>query len=221
MNAVWNRALALSLLAAGAVGCLVGGASQARANLVYPSSVTASSEYSGYPASDAIDQGSSYLVTDWAANGGVGNYLDMSFAAPSAFLSLTLTDRTTTGGPNGAYYGGTAEFTTKFSLQAYSSPTFSTTVGSPFIFTKAVPIAPSSPADFTFTGSLGTAANPFNAQYVRYTILAIDGSTTATTGYAGGLANIQFATVPEPWSLSILAFGVLILAVKRSDTDAA
>lgn len=217
MSAVKNRALALSLLAAGAVGGL---ASQARAGVVYPTSVTASSSYSGYAASDAIDRGSNYLVTDWAEQGGgVGGYLDMTFAAPSAFLSFNLTDRTTSGGPNGAYAGGTAEFTTKFSIQAYSSATFTATVGPSLLFTKPVPVSPSSPADFTFSGSLGTPLSPFTAQYIRYTILAIDGSTTNTTANAG-LANIQFATVPEPWSLSILAFGVLILVFKRRPASA-
>ncbi len=210
MNAVRNRVWALSLLAAGAMGGVVGCSGSAVAGLISPSSVTASSSYSGYPSGDAIDSGPNYLITDWAANGGgVRNYLDMVFPTVETLSAVVLTDRTTRGGGNGAFSGGTTDFTTEFELQAYTSPVFTTPLGAAIVFTKSVPVVHNSVADFAFTGVLGG----LQAQYLRYTILAVDGSTANATANPG-LANIQFE-VPEPASLGIFALGLLLLAWKK------
>lgn len=180
----------------------------ALANVIYPTAVVASSSYPGYSAADAIDTGSNHLVTDWATNGGgVGGYLDITLPTMELLESVELTDRTTSGGVNGAYSGGTTEFTTEFELQAYTSSAFTTLVGAPVVFTKTVPVSPASPAAFAFTGSFPTG---LNAEYLRYTVMAVDGSTTNHTA-AVGLANIYFETVPEPSSLDTFAVAILLV----------
>ena len=193
------------------VAGLLGRPVAALANVIYPSTVVASSSYAGYPATDAIDTGANHLVTDWATNGGgVGGYLDITLPRVELLSSVELTDRTTSGGANGTYFGGTAEFTTQFELQVYTSASFTTTVGAPVIFTKSVPVSPTSPAAFAFTGSFPSG---LDAEYLRYTIMAVDGSTTNYTASAG-LADISFETVPEPSSLAIFAAATLILGLE-------
>ena len=212
MNALKNRVLALSLPRMGALwfvalAGVLGCPAAALANVIsmYPASVNASSSYVGYPSSDAIDSGPNSLVTDWATNGGgVTNYLDMTLPAVKTLLGFSLTDRTTSGGSNGVFHGGTGDFTTQFELQVYSDALFSIPVGSPIVFSKSVPSSPLSPAAFLFTASLPS----ISAQYVRYQILAVDGSSTNSTANPG-LANIEFSVyaVPEPASFMLLGLG--------------
>ncbi len=120
---------------------------------------------------------------------------------------MVLVDRTTSGGPNNIFFGGLFDYTTEFSLQAFTDASFSTPTGSPQIFNKQIPGSTASPADFSFSGTL----SGLDGQFPRYSVLD-------TNGVNPGLADIQFdatpipvggTPIPEPLSLSILGAGLL------------
>ena len=147
-------------------------------------------------------------VTDWAANGtGAGSFLNLTFAGVETISSLFLTDRTTSGGNNGAFAGGTTDFTTQFSLQAFTDSTFTVPIGPALTFSKTTPTSPTTIASFQVTEPLGGLI----AQYVRYTVNAANGPNP-------GLADIEFdvgTVLPEPLSISLLCGGLLGLGVVR------
>ena len=72
MDALRSRTLAVSLLAAGMVGCVLAAPARAMAGLVSPTNVAASSLAAGFPASDVIDTGATRLLTDRASRQGEG-----------------------------------------------------------------------------------------------------------------------------------------------------
>jgi hypothetical protein len=199
------------LRTAGFVTLLVSGLTfAAEASVVYPISAIGSSSYPGYDASFAIDTGPGSNVTDWASNGqGVGSTLKLDLGAVYTLLSANVTDRVTSGGPNGAFFGGTSDFTTQFSIQAFSDSTFSTALGGPLLFSATTPALPTSFGSFfTLADLTGLPA----AEFLQYTVLA-------TNYYINpGLSDISFtAAVPEPstWALILLGFAGLGLASQR------
>ena len=57
------------------------------------------------------------LVAASAANGtGSGSYLNIDLGQVYALANAVLTDRTTLGGDNGNFVGGTTDFTTQLSI---------------------------------------------------------------------------------------------------------
>ena len=178
-------------------------AAPSHAALIYPTTATASSAFSGYPAADSIDTGVNNFVTDWASNSqGTSSFLDLSFSQVEQFASVFVTDRTTSGGPNNAFFGGLFDYTTQFSIQAYSDASFTTPVGSPLIFSKPLPATHSSVADFQVTESLGG----LSAQFLRYSVLAAQGANP-------GLADIEFNLVATPEPAALILFGSALLGM--------
>jgi len=166
----------------------------ASATVITPVAATGSSQYATYPASDAVDTGAGRYTTDWAANGtGNGSFLNLDLGAVYSLANALITDRTTSGGDNGTFKGGTADFTTQFSVQAYTDATFATTFGPALTFMKAVPSNPTATAQFLYTALL----NGLTTEFVRYTVVAANGPNP-------GLADIEFTTVPEPASFALL-----------------
>jgi hypothetical protein len=172
----------------------------AEADVVYAVSATASSEYPSYGANFAIDTGPGSALTDWAAFGtGAGSTLDLDLGAVYTLLSANVTDRVTSGGGNGGFVGGLYDFTTQFSIQAFTSSAFTTPIGAPVVVSVTQPGTHSSPADFLTVVGLGG----LTAEYLQYTVLA-------TNGVNPGLSDINFtAAVPEPSTWVMLQLGFL------------
>lgn len=211
-NHLMKRYLAGSAAALALLGC--GGAASAAS--FTPTVVGASSNYVGYPASDAVD---SMQFTDWAAGStGNGSYINFDLGSNVALTSINLVDRETSGGPNGTYFGGTTDFTTQFSLTSYSDATFSTATGTqtfnkPLPTSNPVPVGQAS--EFAFTGSTS-----LQGEFFRYTVLAAQGANP-------GLNNVSFqgnaiSAAPEPgaWALMLGGVGAMGLMLRRRRTAA-
>lgn len=183
----------------------------AQAAVIVPTVVTASSSYPGYDASNAVDVGPNSAVTDWASNGGgAGSFLDLNLGQVYSLATANVTDRVTSGGANGVFVGGTTDFTTSFSIQAFADSNFTTALGSALVFNATTPSNPTSPADFLST----VALNGLSAQYLQYTVLASNGPNP-------GLSDISFTeAVPEPatWAMLLIGFaGIGFTAFRRSN----
>src|SRR5450631_3621270 len=107
--------------------CTIGLAFSAQADVIYPVGATGSSSFPLYDASFAIDTGPNSAFTDWASNGqGNSTTLNLDLGQVYALATANITDRVTSGGANGAFVGGTTDFTTEFSIRAFTDSTFST-----------------------------------------------------------------------------------------------
>lgn len=197
-----------TLLAAAGAALLA--ATAANAAVIYPVSATGSSSYPGYADADAIDQDAAFEISDWAALGqGASAWLNLDLGAVYKLDEAYVTDRVTSGGPNNAFYGGFWDFTTKFSLQAYTDNTFTTALAPALVFTKAQPGQHAQPSDFLYVADV----NSLQGRYLRYSVLE-------TNGVNPGLSDIHFsgsAAVPEPaaWGLMIVGFGGMGVMLRR------
>jgi hypothetical protein len=180
---------------------------------IVPVSATGSSSFNGYADSNAIDQGPGSEFTDWASNGdGNAATLQLDLGAVYNLLSVSVTDRVTSGGGNGGFVGGTSDFTTSYSLTAFTDGSFTTAIGGPLVFSKLTPVGPTTLSSFLDVRAL----NGFTAQYVLYSVVSANGGNT-------GVSNISFdgtGAVPEPstWMLLIGGFGMVGFAARRRRT---
>ncbi len=194
------------LFRAFAVATVFAGAAQAAT--VVPVSAIGSSSFPGYNDFFAVDTGPGSATTDWSSfSQGSASKLNLDLGAVYNLATAFVTDRVTSGGGNGGYVGGTTDFTTSYSLQAFTDATFTTTLGAAFVFNKATPVAPTGVASFLDTESVAG----LSGRFIQYSVLASNGANA-------GLSNIQFDTaVPEPatWGLMLAGFGMVGFAARR------
>ena len=194
---------------------VAGLATVASAVTVNPVSATGSSSFPTYNDFFAIDQGAGSATTDWASfSQGAGSTLALDLGAVYNLTSVRAVDRVTSGGGNGGFVGGTTDFTTTYSLAAYSDATFTTIVGPTFLFSKPTPVGPTGIADFVDTESVAG----LNGQFILYTVVAANGPNP-------GLSDISFqgSVVPEPavWGLMIAGFAMTGLSMRRRNGSVA
>lgn len=177
---------------------------------IVPVSATGSSSFSGFADTNAIDQGLGSEFTDWSSNGGGSSAtLQLDLGAVYNLSSVSVTDRVTSGGAQGSFFGGTTDFTTSYSLTAFTDSSFTTAIGGPLVFSKLTPVGPTTLSSFLDVRAL----SGFTAQYVLYSVVSANGPNT-------GVSNISFdgtGAVPEPstWLLLIGGFGMVGFAARR------
>ncbi len=182
----------------------------AQAVTIVPVSATGSSSFSGFADTNAIDQGLGSQFTDWSSNGGGSTAtLQLDLGALYNLSSVSVTDRVTSGGAQGSFFGGTTDFTTSYSLTAFTDSSFTTAIGGPLVFSKLTPVGPTTLSSFLDVRAL----SGFTAQYVLYSVVSANGPNT-------GVSNISFdgtGAVPEPstWLLLIGGFGMVGFAARR------
>ena len=190
------------LLAASALGLLTA-ASASAGPLIVPVTATGSSSYPGYAASNAIDIGPGSELTDWASLGqGSAATLELDLGAVFSLTDVYATDRVTSGGGNGAFAGGLTDFTTSFTIQAFTDATFTTSSSALYTFLHTPPGSPSSPSDFFFDGSVAG----LTGRYIKYSV-----TSNAPGGGNTGLSAIAFGAVPEPatWGMMLIGFAAM------------
>ncbi len=179
----------------------------AQAATIFPTSATGSSSYPGYNDFYAIDQGAGSTTTDWASFGqGNASKLNLDLGAVHGLATVSVTDRVTSGGGNGGYVGGTTDFTTSYSLQAFTDATFTTAIGTALVFTKSTPVGPTGIASFLDIENV----SGLTGRYIQYSVIAANGPNP-------GLSNIAFGAVPEPatWGMMVVGFGMIGYATRR------
>ena len=193
-------------------------AGSSQATTIYPVSAIASSFFTTYEAGFAIDQGANSANTDWAAGStGAGTTLDLNLGALYFLTAADVTQRVTSGGPNGAFFGGLSDFTSEFSLQGFSNSTFTTAITG----VKDVTVTNScqnSPACFLTVVSLGGGGPAI--QYVQYTVVA-------TSGVNPGISDIHFdgdlaaTPLPSTWLMLLSGFvGLGLFAYRGTKKNA-
>jgi hypothetical protein len=179
-------------------------AAPSRAQVIDNATVTilpsSSPAFTGYERPFALDTGADRFVTDFASMGqGVNTQLDFDFGRPIAFAEIRYTDRTTSGGPNGAFVGGTSDFVRSYQYIFATDAAFTNVVRTLMVGPLAIPAQPTNIASFQTT----TVIPNITAQYLRWDVLTTDGANP-------GAADFQFtAVVPEPSSLALAALGAI------------
>jgi hypothetical protein len=195
-----------------AASMAVGFAAAANAATIVPIGAAASSSFSGYGSSNAIDANP---LSDWATQNqgtGAGGNILLDLGGYFNVIGASITDRVTSGGGNNAFVGGTTDFTTSYKLTFYSDAAGTTSVGSFLSPILAIPGGPTTISSFLTSPTFGSIP----VRSVRYTILTTAGGEANDNA---GLSNISFAgaRVPEPatWGLMIVGFGMVGLSARR------
>jgi hypothetical protein len=186
-------------------------ASAANASIIVNSTVsflnTSSPAFPAYDQAFALDTG---VNTDYASQG-VGNatHLDLDFGSAQTFESIAYTDRVTSGGPNGVFFGGTTDFVTSFRYDFATDAAFSDIVGSVSVSGVVAPVNPTTAAQFLTT----TSIPGITARFVRWQVVAANGANP-------GASNFEFtvgaaATVPEPATLGLLGSALAAIVFLR------
>ncbi len=168
-----------------------------------------SNAFSGFDALFAIDLDP---LTDYASNSiGLDTFLTFDFGQSLVFTSISYTDRVTSGGLQGQFFGGTADFVTGYTYIFSVDATFGNgddqTVS---VSGLEVPVSPSSPGDFLSIASIPN----LTARYVRWDV---DSDVDNTNNFEA--SDFSFVVVPEVGSLTMsvltLAVGLLGLRIRK------
>lgn len=137
-----------------------------------------------YDVSNCLDTAPSVdnqFVTDYASQGGgTSTYISFDFGQQYTFAAILFTDRTTSGGPNNVYIGGTFDFNTSYMFTFSNDPTFSTNEGQ--VIVNVNPPSPQSPIDFFQTLSIISGIAP--CQYIQWQVLATNGNNPGAADFA-------------------------------------
>ena len=169
------------------------------AELPNPTVIDNATPFPGYGIENVLDGN---LLTDYASQGqGVNTFIDFDFGEPVTIGQVLFTDRTTSGGGNGAFRGGQFDKVTRFDLLFGDEPDFASPTATLHVLSPYVNRPPSSngPEDFQTTVAVPNVV----ARYVRFDV-------TAAAGANPGAAEFTFyAPVPEPSAGALLVLCAL------------
>jgi hypothetical protein len=144
--------------------------------------------YPGYDVANAIDKGgppsvsSNQYTSDYASHGG-GNktYISFDFGQQYTFTAILFTDRTTSGGPNDQYYGGTFDFNTSYMFTFSNDMTFATNVGQVLVKVNPPSVATTTIENFQ-TLSILSGIPP--CQYIQWQVVTTNGNNPGAADFA-------------------------------------
>jgi hypothetical protein len=120
-------------------------------------------------------------VTDYAsAGGGTSTFLSFDFGQQYTFSAILFTDRTTSGGGNGVFKGGTFDFNTTYMYTFSNDMTFATNVGQ--VIVNVTP--PSQPTTVDSFQTLSILSSIPPCQYIQWQVLATNGSNPGASDFA-------------------------------------
>jgi len=131
---------------------------------------------------------------------GAATHLDFAFPTLETFSKIIYTDRTTSGGGNGGFVGGTFDYVFHYEFIFSNDPTFATNVGIVMV-TLPNPGITFLPDVAAFTTS--TDIPNISALYLRWQVLGTNGANP-------GAANFDFFNanaVPDPATLALAVIG--------------
>jgi hypothetical protein len=121
------------------------------------------------------------FITDYASLGGGANtFLSFDFGQQYTFAAILFTDRTTSGGPNDLYVGGTFDFNTSYMFTFSNDQTFTNNVGTVVVTVNP----PSQPTTIDSFQTLSIISGIPPAQYVKWQVLATNGNNPGASDFA-------------------------------------
>jgi len=140
--------------------------------------------FPGYDVSNAIDTSppsANEYISDYASLGGRANtFISFDFGQQYTFAAILFTDRTTSGGPNNLYVGGTFDFNTSYMFTFSNDMTFATNVGQ--VIVNVTPPSPPTTVESFQTLSIISGIPP--AQFVQWQVLATNGANPGAADFA-------------------------------------
>lgn len=219
--------IGFGILLATCVRCCAGSARAGIAQDLRPTIIAATPPSDGDPAWGArfaLDRGTDRYVTDYAAAGGSGTFIDFDFGRPVVLQNIVYTNRTTSGSFNGSFVGGLYDYVSKFDLIFSNSKSFATPVGvlhvnDPYNGPAAPPFAPDFGANSVADFRKSVAVPEIEARYVRWRVTA----TNADDGtFHAGAADFRFTgtvtAVPLPsaaWAALPVIGAIFVVTWRR------
>jgi hypothetical protein len=144
--------------------------------------------YNGYDAFYCLDttgngpvSADNQFITDYASQGGGANtFLSFDFGQQYTFAAILFTDRTTSGGPNDLYVGGTYDFNTSYMFTFSNDQTFTTNVGTVVVTVNT----PSQPTTINSFQTLSLISGIPPAQYVQWQVLSTNGNNPGASDFS-------------------------------------
>jgi hypothetical protein len=171
--------------------CLTGPCHAQQFQPIDKSTITIFDSFANFPGYDAFycldttgsaaGSADNQFITDYASlGGGTNTFLSFDFGQQYTFAAILFTDRTTSGGPNDKYVGGTFDFNTSYKFTFSNDQTFTNNLGTVVVTVNP----PSQPTTIDSFQTLSLISGIPPAQYVQWQVLSTNGNNPGAADFA-------------------------------------